>query len=208
MQLSQGLGTTRRILFGGALDFQNLAAIQVGGEHVACPIHQVVGLIDEETVCASLVGKVTPQINLRIKNVIVIADDGVSPDGHVQGKLEWADLMLLAHGFQNRAGDFFPFQGFADRGFDAVVITSGEGARQRITGMPFADADFFLGSERDGANFQSSPAQINQSFLGDGASDRAGRQVKDAFELSFSQRFDCREQSGDGFPDAGGGSEK
>ena len=74
--------------------------------------------------------------------------------------------------------------------------------------MTFAHADLFLRRERHGAQFQSRPAQINQRFLGDGASDRAGRQVKDAFEFSFPQRFDCREQSGDGFPNAGGGREE
>jgi hypothetical protein len=50
--------------------------------------------------------------------------------------------------------------------------------------MAFAHTDLFLRRERHGAQLQSGPAQINQRFLGDGTSDRSGRQVKNAFELS------------------------
>ncbi len=93
--------------------------------------------------------------------------------------------MLLADCLENGAGDFFPFQSFADGGFDAVIITQGQRARQRIAGMPFAHANLFLRRECHGAQLQSGPAQIPQRFLSDGASDRAGRQVKDALEFSL-----------------------
>ena len=116
--------------------------------------------------------------------------------------------MLLADFFENGAGDFFPFQHFADRGFDPVVITQGKRARQRIAGMAFAHADFFFRGEGHGAQFQSSPAQINQRFLSDGASDGAGGQVKNTFQFSFAKGFDCREQNGNGFANAGRRGEK
>lgn len=52
----------------------------------------------------------------------LIADEGVGPYGHIQGKLEGTHPMFLANGFENGAGDFSLCQGFADRGFDAVII--------------------------------------------------------------------------------------
>ena len=81
--MGQGLGAARCTLFDGALNLQNLRAIEIGGEHVARPVHEVVGFIDEEAVCAAILGEVTTQINLRVENVIVIADDGVGPHGDV-----------------------------------------------------------------------------------------------------------------------------
>jgi hypothetical protein len=86
----------------------------MAAENMSGPSTKVVGFIHQESVGATLLGKVASQIHPRIKNIIVIADDGVSPDGHVQRKLEGADLMFLAHGFEHRAGNFFLFQRFAD----------------------------------------------------------------------------------------------
>ena len=72
-------------------------------------------LIDEETASPTALGKVPAQINRGIKNVIVITDHRVRPDRQVQRKLERADLMFLAHRFEDGAGDFLPFQRLAHR---------------------------------------------------------------------------------------------
>ena len=74
--------------------------------------------------------------------------------------------------------------------------------------MSAANADVFLRGEGNRTQLQAGPAQIHQRFFGNGPSDRAGGQIKDAFELSFAQRFDRREQDGNGFADAGGCGEK
>src|SRR5664280_2913 len=116
--------------------------------------------------------------------------------------------MFLGHGFEGGSGDFFPSQGIAYRWFDAVVITQGQGTRLWIAGLASANADLFPGGERHGAKLQSDQTQVSQRFLGDGSPDRAGSQVKDAFEFSFTQRFDRREQHGDGLADAGGSGEE
>jgi hypothetical protein len=79
---------------------------EVGGEHFAGPVHQIVRFIHQESVVAAILGEVTMQIHLRIKNVVVVADDGVHPYRNVQGKFERTHLMFLAHGFENGAGDF------------------------------------------------------------------------------------------------------
>ena len=158
VQLGQGLGATRGGLFDGAFDVQNLPAVQISGEHLARPIHKVVGFIDEKSVCATVFGKVPPQINLRIEDVIVIADDGVHPQGHIQGKFKRTHLMFLADFFKHDAGDFFPLQGFADRGFDAVIITQRERTCQQIARLAITHTDFFLRGDRHGAQFQSGPA--------------------------------------------------
>src|ERR1035441_6170242 len=116
--------------------------------------------------------------------------------------------MFLGHGFEGGSVDFLPSQGIAYRWFDAVVITKGQRTRLWIAGLASANAGLFLGGERHGAKLQSTLAQVSKRFLGDGSPDRAGRQVKDAFEFSFTQRFDRREQHGDGLANAGGSGEE
>src|ERR1035437_9634322 len=141
------------------------------------------GFIHEEAVLAAALAKVPAQINLGIKNVIVITDDGVGPDGHVQRKFEGTNLMFLGHGFESGSGDFFPSQGIAYRWFDAVVISKSQRTRLWIARLTSPNADLFLRGERHGAKLQSALAQVSQRFLGDGSPDRAGSQVKDAFEF-------------------------
>ena len=41
--------------------------------------------IDQKAVSAAIFRKVPAQISLRIKNVIVIADNGIDPDRYIQG---------------------------------------------------------------------------------------------------------------------------
>ena len=81
--------------------------MQIGREHFPGAVHQIVCFIHEETIFASVLGEVPTQINLRIKNVVVIADDGVGPNRDVQREFERTNLVFLGHGFKGRAGDFF-----------------------------------------------------------------------------------------------------
>ena len=108
-----------------ALNLQNLRAIEIGGEHVARPVHEVVGFIDEEAVCAAILGEVTTQINLRVENVIVIADHDIDFRHAFQLQFEGADLVLLAQGAESaaargeHAGEEFLRGGLADAAGDS-----------------------------------------------------------------------------------------
>ena len=165
-------------------------------------------LIDQEPVGAPVLREVPAQIPLRIKNIIVIADHGVRPHGHIERKFEGTYLMLFAHGCERRPANLLLFQRIAHRRLDAIIVTQRERASELVTGHAAAHANFFPGGERHRSPFQSRAAQIRQRFLGNRAPDRPGRQIKNAFEFPRAHGLHRREKNGHGLPDPGGRSQK
>ena len=204
----EGPGATGDRLFERTADILNLARVQVGREHLPGAVHQVVRFVHEEGVVARLFGEVAAQIDFGVEHVVVVTDDDVHPGRQVERKLERADLMLPADGFENRPGDVFARQGRAHGCFGAVVIPASKGAGCRVAGLAFLNADLLLGGERQRAQAEPGLPQVGQGLLRHGASDRARGEVEDALQLAFAQGLDRREEHRDGLADAGGGFEE
>ena len=207
-QAGKGLGATGSGLLEGAADLLDFPRVEVGGEHLAGAVHQIVGLVHEEGVVAGLVGEVAAEIDLGVENVVVVADDHVHPGGEVERKLEGADLVRAADLFEEGAGDFLAAEGVAHGGLAAVVVAAGERAGGGVAGLTFMETDLLFGGEGEGAEAGAGVTEVGEGLLGDGASDGAGGEVKDAFELAFTEGLDGGEEDRDSFADAGGGFEE
>ena len=77
-----------------------LRPVQLRGVHVPAAVHEVVRLVDEENGVGRdiPVPEKSPQIDVGIKDVVVVADDHVREETHVERELERTDLMLLRAG--------------------------------------------------------------------------------------------------------------
>ena len=128
------LGATGHGLLEGTADVLDLPRVEVGGEHLPGAVHQVVRFVHEEGVIARLFGEVAAQIDLGVEHVVVIAHDDIHPGRQVERKLERADLVLAADGFEHRAGDFLARQGVAHGRFAAVVVAASKRAGERVAG--------------------------------------------------------------------------
>jgi len=77
VDFSQFAADFRQSFFQQPFHFKNRLFGKVGGKHLASSGDEVVGFVDEKTIIAGDVLKESAKINLRIEDIIVIADHGV-----------------------------------------------------------------------------------------------------------------------------------
>ena len=80
----------------------NFGASEFGGEHVARAVDQVVRFIDKDRIIAALFGKESLQRNSRIEEIIVVANDQVSPESRIKREGEGTDVVLASDCFERR----------------------------------------------------------------------------------------------------------
>ena len=66
-------------MLNGAANLPNRQRAEVGGKHVPAAVDEVMGFVDEKEVVEVLFGKMPAEVNLWVKDVVVIADDQRRP---------------------------------------------------------------------------------------------------------------------------------
>ena len=83
----------------------DLEFAQFGRKHLPRPVHQVVGLVDEKGVRPAFLQEETLEIGARVEHIVVVADDDIGPQRHIQRQLKRADPMLARHLLDLGPGD-------------------------------------------------------------------------------------------------------
>ena len=77
---------------------QEIFFIEKGAVHLSSPLHQIMGLIDEKNVrtfSAAPLPEKALQIDIQIKDVIIVTDNHIHPQGKVKAQFKGTDLILL-----------------------------------------------------------------------------------------------------------------
>ena len=201
-QPAQGAGAPGQGVLDGPPDLADFPQVQLGGEHLAGAVHEVMGLIHQKGIIARLLAEVPAEIHRE--DVIIIADDGVHPGREVERQLEGADLVLAADRFENGAGDLVVLEGGAHRGFMPVIITARKGARRRVAGRGGLEADFVLGGEGERAEPRAGLPQLVEGLFRHHPTHGARGEIEDAFELALAHGLEGGEEHRDGLANAGG----
>ena len=82
------------------LDIQEVFLADLRAVHLPAPLHQIMGLVDEKdkVLLPAALSEEPPQLHIGIKDIIIIADNGIHPGGQLQLQLIGADLPLFALG--------------------------------------------------------------------------------------------------------------
>jgi len=148
--------------------------------------------------------KKTMQIYLRVKCIVVITDDAVSPQGQIQRKLKRADPVLPGKGFNDRAGIGLKLIDVFKRPFDFAKIVPGIFTQFRIAARLRAKTNFFFRCQGDTPELQTGLTHIRQRSFRHQSARCFGRQIKDPSGQSLPQCFDSREKGGNGLAHPGG----
>ena len=165
------------------------------------------GLIHQKQILfpAGSVGKEAFQIYVRIKQIIVIADNAICKQTHVQRHLKGTDLMLPGITFDLVPGVvLFMGQQVKYRIIDPVKMPFGIRTVLRITCRLLLKTDLILGSQCHRFKLQSPVPQQRKGLVCHRGCDGLGSQIKDPVCLFLSHGLDGRKQRGNGLAHAGG----
>ena len=134
-----------------------------------------------------------PQIDMRIKDIIVIAQNTIGKQAHIQPQLKGADLIFLSTGL-----DFFPAvmllcrHQFKNRIVDPVKMSLCIRTGVRIAFRFFHKADFIPCRQHHRLKMQSALPQKVERTIRDCPGNRLRCQIKNPIRLSFPDCLDCR----------------
>ena len=178
-------------VFDRAPEKPQLRSGQIRAVEVAAPFQQIVGLIDQEDIPASV--QETREPGLRMKGIIVVSDHDIGEFRRVHGERIRADPVPFStvrdpawcEGHAVRR----PLQQVPQGPVDAVVVA----LRPRTGLRPAVDrllrAGTFLRRYHDTAYPQPPRLQQGQRLQGRLRCDCPGRQVPDVFRLALADRF-------------------
>ena len=104
LNLVSALAQRGTAIFDGALHLQNLPTIQFRGKHFPGRSTRLWASSTRKAYIAALLGKESAQINLWIKNVVVIANDDIGPDRTHPGKVQKDKPDVSAPRLRERSG--------------------------------------------------------------------------------------------------------
>ena len=181
------------------LNLEKVLLDKAGGVHFPGTVHQIVCLIDQENiVILCLKGEETLEAGSRIKGIIVIADDRITPGTDVKTHLKRADVMLLCI-----SKDPFARNGIL-MGQDIVngIVDPVEMTERPWTGLWVAlwlveKTDFFLSGQCDELQLHAPVGEKREGLLCHGASDCFGGQIEYFLGDTLADGLDGRKHCGD-----------
>ena len=168
------------------------------------------GLINQEDVPALRpLGKEALQLCIRIKYIIVIAQDCVAPAGGIECEFERADPAFHCHFHNGAAVKNLPFPDQVKYGFiDPVKMSFGKHAVIRIAGGLVKRADLLFGSDPDRPEIQPPIQQYGKCLRPDRQGFVFGSQVKNPVPVFFANGSHRGKHAAHGLADTGGRHEK
>lgn len=121
--------------------------------HIAGAAGQVVRLIQQEDIIARRIKKAN-EMHDRVKQVVVIAHDHITPEAQIQPQLKWAYLVAACQRLQGLGGQGMGVQSIPQCLLYTVIVAVGIGARLRRTLTMLLQADFVLGGQGDAAQLE------------------------------------------------------
>ena len=168
------------------------------------------GLINQEDVPALRpLSKEALQLCIRIKYIIVIAQDCVAPAGGIECEFERADPAFHCHLHNGAAVKNLPFLNQVKYGFiDPVKMSFGKHAVIRIAGGLVKRADLLFGSDPDRPEIQPPIQQYGKCLRPDRQGFVFGSQVKNPVPVFFANGPHRRKYAAHRLADTGWRHEK
>ncbi len=186
--------------------FQKLFLIQSSTVHFSGTIHHVVGLIYQKDIGAPLpICKISLEIHIGIKYIIVIANDSIHPVAQIQRKFKRAHLMFLCI-----SQDTCPVCLFlmTDQVIHCLIdpfkIPLCHRTRHWIALHPTHGTHFFFCSDGEGSQFHALPPQDGHTFLCYSSGNGLCRQVKNLFQFALPHSLHAGKDGRKGLPNTGG----
>ena len=172
--------------------------------HLPPAVHQIVCLIDQEQILlspAASVRKKTPQICMRIEQIIVISDDCIREQAHIQRHFKRADLVLLRilrYFLPGKA--LFLRKKRVDCRVDPVKMSFCPKTALRIAVRLLQNADLFLCCQQNTFQMETLVTHLRNCCFRSGSCHRLRSQIENPICLPLSNRLDGRKKSGNRLP--------
>ena len=121
--------------------------------HIAGAAGQVVRLIQQEDIIARRIKK-ADEMHDRVKQVVVIAHNHITPEAQVQPQLKRAYLVAAGQRLQGLGSQGVGVQTIPQCLFYSIIVAVGIGARLRRTLTMLLQADLVLGGQGDAAQLE------------------------------------------------------
>ncbi len=192
--------------FYGSSYLQKSFLSQLGAVHLSAPVYQVVSLVDQEQIIPAHFpfSEKAAQIGVRVKNIIVIADDHIGKKAHVQSHLKGTDLIFFCIFLNGSSAEIVPFGQQRINGLIyPVKMPFGPGTCFGIAIRLIQHADLFSG--RKGYRFALQIPLPHQCYriLSYRPCYGLSCKVKDLLRFALSHGLYCRKQGGDGLAGSG-----
>ena len=176
------------IRLDGPFQCQKVFLAQHCAVHISAPLHQIMRLIDQENIFSpDAFRKEPPQIDMRIKHVIVIADYGIGKQAHIQTHLEGTDSVFLRVLFYLlSAVDILMNKQIIHPLVDPVVVSLGIRTILRITFGFFHKAYLIFRCQNHALTFQAMFPQQSKSMIRHRPGNRLGSQIENPFTHPLS----------------------
>ena len=172
--------------------------------HLPPAVHQIVCLIDQEQILlspAASVRKKTPQIRMRIEQIIVISDDCIREQAHIQCHFKRADLVLLRilrYFLPGKA--LFLRKKRVDCRVDPVKMSFCPKTALRIAVRLLQNTDLFLCCQQNTFQMETLVTHLRNCCFRSGSCHRLRSQIENPIRLFLSNRLDGRKKSGNRLP--------
>ena len=172
--------------------------------HLPPAVHQIVCLVDQEQILfspAASVRKKAPQIRMRIKQIIVISDDCICEQTHIQRHFKRADLVLLRilrYFLPGKA--LFLRKKRIDCRVDPVKMPFCPKTALRIAVRLLQNADLFLCCQQNTFQMETLVTHLRDCCFRSGSCHRLRSQIENPICLPLSNRLDGRKKSGNRLP--------
>ena len=197
--LIQPAGQPTVFSFYQTLDLKKILFIDAGAVHLPSPFHQIMRLVDQKQILAFISLAEEPlQMRIGIKNIIIVADNRIHPQRHVQPHLERAHVPFSRLFFYHLPAHLIcGGQQFIHRVIHPVKMPLGVRAVIRIAVCLLAEADLLLGGEHDHFHAQILGFQGVKCLPRHRSGNRLGRQVEYLLSQPFPHGFYSRKHRRD-----------
>lgn len=180
----------------GGQRLADLRARQPRRVHPAGAIDEVVQLVDEQQLAASVTAKIT-ELYQRVENVVEIADHDFDPWQHLQRQLERAQVVLVGAAADIADIHAAELEQRLARRRQAVEKTQATAAAAVV--VDFERIHHTRAAARPGLDHQAGGAGRHALERGDrlALAGDLGRQVNHLFQMPFADRLERREQCAD-----------
>ncbi len=163
------------------------------------------GLVNQKNiVLPHALSKEPFQIHMRVKQIIVVADNRVRKQAHIKTKLKRTDHMLFCTGNNRLPVKIVLFgQQLVNRIVYTVIVPSGIGTVIRVALRFLHKADFVPCGQYDGLEPKSLFSHQFNGVAGHGSCDGFGREIKDSLSYPLPHGLYGRKQCGDGLSGPG-----
>ena len=208
LKIFDALTDANRHLFGNSRNhFSHIFEMrqrQAGAVHFSGPLYQVMGLIDKKNIVFLCISKKAFQINIRIKNVIVITDHTVHPQRHIQLHFKRTHIMFFGISINHRCRHrTLVIDQIKNSVIDTVKMPSGPGAVHWITLWFIKNTAFILCRQYHIFKIQAPAMQKAVGFTGNSSCNRFGCEIKNLVTAPLTHDLHRREYGRNRFPCTG-----